>query len=170
MEQEEEPSPRGDLHKLTGALERAGERAQSQVDSGQADEAAATEACSAETRPTSAAAQASASPASKAAATEASATQEGTSRSRSGRGPGQARDEESSRRLRAGTAALRLPGRRAGPWSRFPEEQGAIREARKLRRRGLSLRQIGAKLTEGGYRPKGGGDWHPPQVARLLAR
>ncbi len=49
-----------------------------------------------------------------------------------------------------------------------PEEQEAIRLARRLRRRGLSLRDIGGRLGKAGYRPKGGGRWHPPQVARLL--
>jgi len=47
-------------------------------------------------------------------------------------------------------------------------EQATIALARKLRRRGLSIRTIARELTDAGHTPKEGGIWHPPQVARLL--
>jgi DNA invertase Pin-like site-specific DNA recombinase len=47
-------------------------------------------------------------------------------------------------------------------------EQEAIRYAKKLRRSGVSLRDIGRALTEQGYPSKRSGSWHPSTVARLL--
>jgi DNA invertase Pin-like site-specific DNA recombinase len=40
----------------------------------------------------------------------------------------------------------------------------------RLRKRGLSLRQIGAELEAGGHAPKYGTRWHPATVARAIAR
>jgi DNA invertase Pin-like site-specific DNA recombinase len=48
------------------------------------------------------------------------------------------------------------------------KEQEAIRYAKKLRRSGVSLREIGRALTEQGYPSKRSGLWHPSTVARLL--
>jgi site-specific DNA recombinase len=50
-------------------------------------------------------------------------------------------------------------------------EQAAIARMVALRRGGLSLRAIAAKLDAEGYRPKeGDGQWHPEQVRRALLR
>lgn len=49
-------------------------------------------------------------------------------------------------------------------------EQQAITLARRLRRGGLSLRQIADRLSKAGHTPKGGGRWHPPLIARLVQR
>jgi len=51
-----------------------------------------------------------------------------------------------------------------------PAEAEAVAYARKLRRKGESLRGICAALSEAGHRPKRGGTWHPAVVARILAR
>jgi DNA invertase Pin-like site-specific DNA recombinase len=75
------------------------------------------------------------------------------------------------KRARGGYAAGRPPyGYRAnrGALEPLPQEQEAISVAKELRRRGMSLRQIAQRLTQEGHRPKGGGVWHPPQIARLL--
>jgi DNA invertase Pin-like site-specific DNA recombinase len=48
------------------------------------------------------------------------------------------------------------------------EEQLVIRRARALHAEGRSLREIADTLGREGRRPRGGGRWHPPQVARLL--
>jgi hypothetical protein len=39
---------------------------------------------------------------------------------------------------------------------------------RELRAAGLSLRAIGARLTEAGHTPRGGSAWHPDTIARLM--
>jgi len=49
-----------------------------------------------------------------------------------------------------------------------PEERRAIGLARRLRRDGLSLRQIGLLLERYGLRPRSGGHWHPQTLARAL--
>lgn len=75
------------------------------------------------------------------------------------------------KRARGGYAQGRPPyGYRAigGRLEPVPDEQAAIRLARRLRRQRLSFRQIAVELDENGYRPKNGGEWHPPQVARLI--
>jgi DNA invertase Pin-like site-specific DNA recombinase len=56
-----------------------------------------------------------------------------------------------------------------------PREQEAIRLARQLRGlhvRGkpLSLRQVAAGLAAEGFRPRGGGEWMPSTLARMVAR
>ena len=48
-------------------------------------------------------------------------------------------------------------------------ELEAIRVAAELRAAGLSLRKIGAALTERGLLPRGGGAWSAPAVGRLVA-
>jgi DNA invertase Pin-like site-specific DNA recombinase len=50
-----------------------------------------------------------------------------------------------------------------------PEEQRAIRLARRMRKRGLSFRQIADPLEAEGLLPRSGGRWHPPMVARLVS-
>lgn len=47
-------------------------------------------------------------------------------------------------------------------------EQQVITYSRQLRDQGKSYREIVAALMEAGYKPRGGTEWHPPQVARLL--
>jgi DNA invertase Pin-like site-specific DNA recombinase len=49
------------------------------------------------------------------------------------------------------------------------EEQNAILEARRLRKKGLSLRRIGLELLSRDFRPRRSGDWAPSQVKCLLA-
>jgi hypothetical protein len=46
-------------------------------------------------------------------------------------------------------------------------EQNALKMARALKQRGLSLRAIGETLTQMGFRARTGW-WHPTQVSRLL--
>ena len=40
--------------------------------------------------------------------------------------------------------------------------------AKRLRKRGLSYRQIADRLEAEGMRPRSGGRWHPPMVSRLV--
>jgi len=49
-----------------------------------------------------------------------------------------------------------------------PAEQKAVRLARKLRDKGLSLRAIGAELELAGHTPRGSGAWHPQTVSNVL--
>lgn len=49
-------------------------------------------------------------------------------------------------------------------------EQAVIRLVRKLRAEGLSLRKIGARLTELGHHPRKGGAWPPQTISNLAAR
>jgi DNA invertase Pin-like site-specific DNA recombinase len=49
------------------------------------------------------------------------------------------------------------------------EEQNAILEARRLRKKGLSLRRIGMELLARDFRPRRNGEWAPSQVKCLLA-
>ena len=49
-----------------------------------------------------------------------------------------------------------------------PEEQEAITLATRLRKNGLSYRQIGQRLHAEGLHPRSGGKWHPPMVSRLV--
>ncbi len=49
-----------------------------------------------------------------------------------------------------------------------PVEQKAIKRAQRLRIRGLSLREIAAKLGREGYKPRGGNAWHPQTVKNIL--
>lgn len=51
-----------------------------------------------------------------------------------------------------------------------PEEQEAIKLAKRLHRQGSSLREIAEKLTEEGYEPRRGEGWHPQTVARIIKR
>lgn len=50
------------------------------------------------------------------------------------------------------------------------EEQAALRRMRRLRKEGLSLREIGDTLTREGVSPKRGERWHPTTIARALNR
>lgn len=49
------------------------------------------------------------------------------------------------------------------------EEQNAILEAKRLRKKGLSLRNIGVELLKRDFRPRKGGNFAPQQVKILLA-
>lgn len=82
-------------------------------------------------------------------------------------------------RMLAGKAAKKAQGGYAGGRPRFgyqakdgalvpvQREQQAIELARRLRRDRLSLREIADRLSKAGHTPKGGGRWHPTQIARL---
>lgn len=85
-------------------------------------------------------------------------------------------------RLVAGRAAKRARGGYAGGRPAFgyraesaelvpdAREQEAIQQARRLRGKGHSLREVANELAKRGYKPKArGAVWHPTQVARLLA-
>ena len=48
------------------------------------------------------------------------------------------------------------------------KEQAIIQAAHQLKEQGLSLRQIGHKLTEQGMFPRLGHAWHPESVSNLL--
>jgi DNA invertase Pin-like site-specific DNA recombinase len=50
-----------------------------------------------------------------------------------------------------------------------PKEQAIVERIVKLRRRGLSSRQIIAELEAVGMRPKRGGKWHPKVILRVCA-
>lgn len=50
-----------------------------------------------------------------------------------------------------------------------PDEQEVIREARKLRDAGLSLRQIARELTQQGFRARNDKVFAPTQISRMLA-
>jgi DNA invertase Pin-like site-specific DNA recombinase len=50
------------------------------------------------------------------------------------------------------------------------KEQAVVDRARALGARGASLRMICHALEEEGARPRSGRQWHPSQIARLLAR
>ena len=49
-----------------------------------------------------------------------------------------------------------------------PEEHEAIKLAKRLRKRGLSYREIADRLQAEGLHPRSGGRWHPPMVSRLV--
>lgn len=49
------------------------------------------------------------------------------------------------------------------------EEQNAILEAKRLRKKGFSLRKIGHELLARDFKPRRNGAWEPTQVKRLLA-
>jgi DNA invertase Pin-like site-specific DNA recombinase len=49
-----------------------------------------------------------------------------------------------------------------------PEEQRAIKIARRLKKQGLSYRKIADRLHAEGLQPRSGGRWHPPMVSRLV--
>jgi DNA invertase Pin-like site-specific DNA recombinase len=49
-----------------------------------------------------------------------------------------------------------------------PEEQRTIKLARRLKKQGLSYRQIADRLEAEGLQPRSGGRWHPPMVSRLV--
>jgi DNA invertase Pin-like site-specific DNA recombinase len=49
-----------------------------------------------------------------------------------------------------------------------PAEARVVALVRELRAAGLSLRAIGARLTEAGHTPRGGSAWHPDTIARLM--
>lgn len=75
------------------------------------------------------------------------------------------------KRATGGYAAGRPPyGYRTdgGSLVAVPEEQRAIKLARRLRKRGLSYRQIADRLEAEGLLPRSGGRWHPPMVSRLV--
>ncbi len=70
-----------------------------------------------------------------------------------------------------GYAAGRPPfGYRAngGSLVAVPEEQKAIKLAKRLKKKGLSYRQIGERLQAEGAYPRSGGRWHPSMVSRLV--
>jgi DNA invertase Pin-like site-specific DNA recombinase len=50
----------------------------------------------------------------------------------------------------------------------LPEEQRTTKLAKRLRKRGLSYRQIADRLEAEGMLPRSGGRWHPPMVSRLV--
>ena len=75
------------------------------------------------------------------------------------------------KRSAGGYAAGRPPyGLRAdgGSLVAAPEEQEAIRLAKRLRKRRLSYREIAEHLQAEGLHPRSGGRWHPPMVSRLV--
>ena len=75
------------------------------------------------------------------------------------------------KRARGGYASGRPPyGFRAegGELVAAPEEQEAIRLAKRLRKSGLSYRDIAHRLQAEGLHPRSGGRWHPPMVSRLV--
>lgn len=70
-----------------------------------------------------------------------------------------------------GYAGGRPPyGYRAEDGELVPDEaeQAALKLARRLRRRGRSLRDIGEALEAAGHSPRRARSWHPNQVSRLL--
>ena len=84
-------------------------------------------------------------------------------------------------RTRAALAVKRTKGERVGsvPYGFTLAEDGVhlienaaeqeiIRAARDLKAGGLSLRAIGAGLTARGFVPRGGNEWNPNTVARIL--
>ena len=75
------------------------------------------------------------------------------------------------KRTGGGYAAGRPPyGLRAvgGSLVADPQEEEAIKLARRLRKSGLSYRKIGERLHAQGLHPRSGGRWHPPMVSRLV--
>lgn len=50
-----------------------------------------------------------------------------------------------------------------------PEEQSAIAVVTRFHMNGASLRMIGIALDKAGYHPRGGGDWHPNTIRRIIA-
>ena len=51
----------------------------------------------------------------------------------------------------------------------MPTEQAVIRKAKRLRKAGLSYRQIAARLDGEGDFPRTGRQWHPTMIARVIA-
>lgn len=49
------------------------------------------------------------------------------------------------------------------------DRAGAAQRASEQRTQGLSLREIGVRLTLDGYVPEHGGSWYPARVTALLA-
>jgi DNA invertase Pin-like site-specific DNA recombinase len=49
-----------------------------------------------------------------------------------------------------------------------PDEAQALGLARRLRREGRSLRQIGAALAQAGHAPRNGKSWHVAVLSRLV--
>jgi hypothetical protein len=49
------------------------------------------------------------------------------------------------------------------------DRAGAAEQASELRAQGVSLREIGVRLTLDGHVPEQGGTWYPARVAALLA-
>lgn len=77
------------------------------------------------------------------------------------------------KRARGGYAYGRPPyGYRAFGGELLPDanEQAVVKKAQRLRRRGLSFREIARELEAGGTHSRTGGRWHPPQIARMIAR
>jgi DNA invertase Pin-like site-specific DNA recombinase len=56
-----------------------------------------------------------------------------------------------------------------GALREMPEEQAVIKKAKRLRKTGLSYRQIAARLDAAGHRPRSGRGWHPTMIARVVA-
>lgn len=75
------------------------------------------------------------------------------------------------KRSTGGYAAGRPPyGLRAdgGALVAAPEEENAVKLAKRLRKKGMSYRQIAERLHAEGLNPRSGGRWHPPMVSRLV--
>ena len=84
-------------------------------------------------------------------------------------------------RTKAALAHLKAQGKRTGsvPYGsklapdgktllEEPNEQEVIQAARRLRKRGNSLRNISKKLAKRGYRSRTGAVFHPQQISRML--
>jgi DNA invertase Pin-like site-specific DNA recombinase len=56
-----------------------------------------------------------------------------------------------------------------GALREVPEEQAVIKKAKRLRKAGLSYRQIASRLDAEGHQPRSGREWHPTMVARVVA-
>ena len=56
-----------------------------------------------------------------------------------------------------------------GSLRQVPTEQAVIRKAKRLRKAGLSYRQIAARLDAEGDFPRTGRQWHPTMIARVVA-
>jgi hypothetical protein len=55
-----------------------------------------------------------------------------------------------------------------GALREVPQEQAIIKKAKRLRKEGLSYRQIAARLDSDGHSPRTGQQWHPTMVARVV--
>ncbi|MGA9161102.1 MAG: recombinase family protein [Actinomycetota bacterium] len=56
-----------------------------------------------------------------------------------------------------------------GSLREVPAEQAVVKKAKRLRKAGLSYREIAARLDAEGDRPRSGRGWHPTMVARVVA-